>query len=178
MLGKPGTCRVSYEQLARGWESRAWEKKMGVSMATFLKITVTQPVAYLSFKIWICCLKLFSFHLTLSCTLSSWYLCPVKHKQWIINGDFGARITTWSWCVASLQEKVTEESVQRLKQRFMSAYDVTADGKLQIQEVLHELYVLNHSPISFTIVSFILKGSLFMFVSACMFDVSCQPKRR
>ncbi|KAF7665963.1 hypothetical protein LDENG_00126030 [Lucifuga dentata] len=33
------------------------------------------------------------------------------------------------------QEKVTEEGVQRLKQRFMSAYDVTADGKLQIQEL-------------------------------------------
>lgn len=30
---------------------------------------------------------------------------------------------------------MTEERVQRLKQRFMSAYDVTADGKLQIQEV-------------------------------------------
>ncbi|KAJ4931490.1 hypothetical protein JOQ06_025785 [Pogonophryne albipinna] len=35
----------------------------------------------------------------------------------------------------SPQEKVTEERVQRLKQRFMSAYDVTADGKLQIQEL-------------------------------------------
>ncbi|KAM9783012.1 secretagogin [Neosynchiropus ocellatus] len=33
------------------------------------------------------------------------------------------------------QEKVTEERVQRLKQRFMSAYDVTADGRLQIQEL-------------------------------------------
>uniref|UniRef100_A0A3P8T4B9 Secretagogin, EF-hand calcium binding protein n=1 Tax=Amphiprion percula TaxID=161767 RepID=A0A3P8T4B9_AMPPE len=33
------------------------------------------------------------------------------------------------------QEKVTEERVQRMKQRFMSAYDVTADGKLQIQEL-------------------------------------------
>ncbi|KAL7392720.1 hypothetical protein ABVT39_000722 [Epinephelus coioides] len=33
------------------------------------------------------------------------------------------------------QEKVTEERVQRLKQRFMSAYDVTADGKLQIHEL-------------------------------------------
>ncbi|XP_033958619.1 secretagogin [Pseudochaenichthys georgianus] len=33
------------------------------------------------------------------------------------------------------QEKVTEERVQGLKQRFMSAYDVTADGKLQIQEL-------------------------------------------
>ncbi|XP_037533186.1 secretagogin-like [Nematolebias whitei] len=33
------------------------------------------------------------------------------------------------------QEKATEERVQRLKQRFMSAYDVTADGKLQIQEL-------------------------------------------
>lgn len=36
---------------------------------------------------------------------------------------------------ASLQEQVTEEKVQRMKQRFMSAYDITADGKLQIQEV-------------------------------------------
>uniref|UniRef100_A0A3Q1FC72 Secretagogin, EF-hand calcium binding protein n=1 Tax=Acanthochromis polyacanthus TaxID=80966 RepID=A0A3Q1FC72_9TELE len=35
------------------------------------------------------------------------------------------------------QEKVTEERVQRMKQRFMSAYDVTADGKLQIQELAH-----------------------------------------
>uniref|UniRef100_A0A7N8XVT7 Secretagogin n=1 Tax=Mastacembelus armatus TaxID=205130 RepID=A0A7N8XVT7_9TELE len=33
------------------------------------------------------------------------------------------------------KEKVTEERVQRMKQRFMSAYDVTADGKLQIQEL-------------------------------------------
>ncbi|XP_034466824.1 secretagogin isoform X2 [Hippoglossus hippoglossus] len=33
------------------------------------------------------------------------------------------------------KEKVTEEQVQTLKQRFMSAYDVTADGKLQIQEL-------------------------------------------
>uniref|UniRef100_A0A8D2ZNY6 Secretagogin n=1 Tax=Scophthalmus maximus TaxID=52904 RepID=A0A8D2ZNY6_SCOMX len=33
------------------------------------------------------------------------------------------------------KEKVTDEQVQRLKQRFMSAYDVTADGKLQIQEL-------------------------------------------
>uniref|UniRef100_A0A3P9P094 Secretagogin n=1 Tax=Poecilia reticulata TaxID=8081 RepID=A0A3P9P094_POERE len=32
-------------------------------------------------------------------------------------------------------QKATEERVQRLKQRFMSAYDVTADGKLQIQEL-------------------------------------------
>ncbi|XP_041708216.1 secretagogin isoform X2 [Coregonus clupeaformis] len=32
-------------------------------------------------------------------------------------------------------DKVTEERVQRLKQRFMSAYDVTADGRLQIQEL-------------------------------------------
>uniref|UniRef100_A0A3B5K4I4 Secretagogin n=1 Tax=Takifugu rubripes TaxID=31033 RepID=A0A3B5K4I4_TAKRU len=33
------------------------------------------------------------------------------------------------------QEQVTEERVQRLKKRFMSAYDITADGKLQIQEL-------------------------------------------
>ncbi|XP_061531820.1 secretagogin [Phycodurus eques] len=33
------------------------------------------------------------------------------------------------------QEKATEARVQRLKQRFMSAYDVSADGKLQIQEL-------------------------------------------
>uniref|UniRef100_A0A673CXI6 Secretagogin n=1 Tax=Sphaeramia orbicularis TaxID=375764 RepID=A0A673CXI6_9TELE len=33
------------------------------------------------------------------------------------------------------EEKVTEERVQKTKQRFMSAYDVTADGKLQIQEL-------------------------------------------
>lgn len=35
------------------------------------------------------------------------------------------------------QDKVTEEDVQNLKKRFMSAYDVTADGKLQIQELAH-----------------------------------------
>ncbi|XP_045552583.1 secretagogin isoform X1 [Salmo salar] len=33
------------------------------------------------------------------------------------------------------EDKVTEERVQRLKQKFMSAYDVTADGRLQIQEL-------------------------------------------
>uniref|UniRef100_W5MRM2 Secretagogin n=1 Tax=Lepisosteus oculatus TaxID=7918 RepID=W5MRM2_LEPOC len=31
--------------------------------------------------------------------------------------------------------KITEEKVQRLKERFMSAYDATADGRLQIQEL-------------------------------------------
>lgn len=40
---------------------------------------------------------------------------------------------------ACLQEKVSEERVQGLKQRFMSAYDATADGRLQIQEVAHHL---------------------------------------
>uniref|UniRef100_A0A670IBK4 Secretagogin, EF-hand calcium binding protein n=1 Tax=Podarcis muralis TaxID=64176 RepID=A0A670IBK4_PODMU len=33
------------------------------------------------------------------------------------------------------QSPVTEEKVQRVKKRFMSAYDVTADGRLQIQEL-------------------------------------------
>ncbi|CAL8337879.1 secretagogin [Gadus morhua] len=32
-------------------------------------------------------------------------------------------------------QETTEENVQKLKQRFMSTYDVTADGKLQIQEL-------------------------------------------
>ncbi|KAJ1201842.1 hypothetical protein NDU88_005648, partial [Pleurodeles waltl] len=29
---------------------------------------------------------------------------------------------------------VTKEKVQKVKERFMSAYDVTADGRLQIHE--------------------------------------------
>ncbi|KAJ8013370.1 hypothetical protein DPEC_G00052560 [Dallia pectoralis] len=33
------------------------------------------------------------------------------------------------------EDKVTEDRVQRLKQRFMAAYDVTADGRLQIHEL-------------------------------------------
>ncbi|XP_041941405.1 secretagogin-like [Alosa sapidissima] len=33
------------------------------------------------------------------------------------------------------QDQVTEEKVQQLKQRFMSAYDDSADGRLQIQEL-------------------------------------------
>ncbi|XP_062847884.1 secretagogin [Trichomycterus rosablanca] len=33
------------------------------------------------------------------------------------------------------QDKITEEKVQQLKTRFMSAYDVTADGRLQIEEL-------------------------------------------
>nr|XP_043889433.1 secretagogin [Solea senegalensis] len=33
------------------------------------------------------------------------------------------------------QEKVTDEQIQTVKKRFMSAYDVTADGKLQIEEL-------------------------------------------
>ncbi|XP_076008893.1 secretagogin [Genypterus blacodes] len=37
------------------------------------------------------------------------------------------------------KEQATEEKVQKLKQRFMSAYDVTADGKLQIQELANML---------------------------------------
>ncbi|XP_066539835.1 secretagogin [Hoplias malabaricus] len=32
-------------------------------------------------------------------------------------------------------DNITEEKVQQLKARFMSAYDVTADGRLQIQEL-------------------------------------------
>ncbi|KAL6489085.1 hypothetical protein MHYP_G00028260 [Metynnis hypsauchen] len=32
-------------------------------------------------------------------------------------------------------DNITEEKVQQLKTRFMSAYDVTADGRLQIQEL-------------------------------------------
>ncbi|KAM6909834.1 secretagogin-like isoform 2-T2 [Xenentodon cancila] len=47
------------------------------------------------------------------------------------------------------QEKATEERVQKLKQRFMSAYDVTADGKLQIQEAfLKDLFVQHHKEVS------------------------------
>lgn len=46
-----------------------------------------------------------------------------------------AKIDVSSKPIVCPQEKVTEERVQGLKQRFMSAYDVTADGKLQIQEV-------------------------------------------
>lgn len=44
---------------------------------------------------------------------------------------------------ASQQEQVTEERVQRLKKRFMSAYDVTADGKLQIQEVCFKEFIMS-----------------------------------
>lgn len=33
------------------------------------------------------------------------------------------------------QNTITEEKVQRMKEQFMSAYDVTTDGRLQIQEV-------------------------------------------
>ncbi|XP_065102363.1 secretagogin isoform X2 [Paramisgurnus dabryanus] len=33
------------------------------------------------------------------------------------------------------EDKITEENVQQVKKRFMSAYDVTADGRLQIQEI-------------------------------------------
>ncbi|XP_030639100.1 secretagogin [Chanos chanos] len=32
------------------------------------------------------------------------------------------------------EEEITEEKVQQVKKRFMSAYDMTADGRLQIQE--------------------------------------------
>lgn len=37
---------------------------------------------------------------------------------------------------------MSEERVQSLKQRFMSAYDATADGKLQIQEVARHCFRL------------------------------------
>lgn len=33
------------------------------------------------------------------------------------------------------QNTITGEKVQRMKEQFMSAYDVTTDGRLQIQEV-------------------------------------------
>nr|XP_020637312.1 secretagogin [Pogona vitticeps] len=34
------------------------------------------------------------------------------------------------------ESTMTKEKIQKVKERFMSAYDVTADGRLQIQEVL------------------------------------------
>ncbi|XP_066482288.1 secretagogin [Tiliqua scincoides] len=37
------------------------------------------------------------------------------------------------------ESAVTEEKVQRVKERFMSAYDVTADGRLQIHELANML---------------------------------------
>ncbi|KAG1929971.1 secretagogin isoform X1 [Pimephales promelas] len=33
------------------------------------------------------------------------------------------------------EDKITKESVQQIKKRFMSAYDVTSDGRLQIEEM-------------------------------------------
>ncbi|XP_067248338.1 secretagogin isoform X1 [Chanodichthys erythropterus] len=33
------------------------------------------------------------------------------------------------------EDKITEERVQQIKKRFMSAYDVTSDGRLQIEEM-------------------------------------------
>uniref|UniRef100_A0A8C3RY71 Secretagogin n=1 Tax=Chelydra serpentina TaxID=8475 RepID=A0A8C3RY71_CHESE len=36
-----------------------------------------------------------------------------------------------------LQDGITEEKLQRVKERFMSAYDVTADGRLQIHELAY-----------------------------------------
>ena len=34
-----------------------------------------------------------------------------------------------------LKDEITDDKVGRMKERFMSAYDTTADGRLQIQEV-------------------------------------------
>uniref|UniRef100_A0A3B4ZJV1 Secretagogin, EF-hand calcium binding protein n=1 Tax=Stegastes partitus TaxID=144197 RepID=A0A3B4ZJV1_9TELE len=34
-----------------------------------------------------------------------------------------------------LKEEITEDKIQRMRERFMSAYDATADGRLQIQEL-------------------------------------------
>lgn len=72
------------------------------------------------------------------------------------NGGFGSRksMMHFNVClrIVSLQEKATEERVQRLKQRFMSAYDVTADGKLQIEEVLQ--YTISVSKIAPSFTSF------------------------
>lgn len=41
-----------------------------------------------------------------------------------------------SLLLSVLQSAITKEKVQKGKERFMSVYDVTADGRLQIQEVL------------------------------------------
>lgn len=34
-----------------------------------------------------------------------------------------------------LKDEITDDKVRRMKESFMSAYDTTADGRLQIQEV-------------------------------------------
>lgn len=57
----------TYSEFVWG-QSRPWVKNMeekGVSMVTFLKITVTQPVKYLSFNM--------CFFLKMSNTLNSWF---------------------------------------------------------------------------------------------------------
>ncbi|KAM6935559.1 secretagogin-like [Lycodopsis pacificus] len=43
------------------------------------------------------------------------------------------------------KEKMTAERLQRVKQKFMSAYDVTADGKLQIHELANLILPLDEN---------------------------------
>lgn len=87
----------------------------------------------------------YSFFSSLSyiSSYNSLYFAPIIYTVTItisVSSGFvrllwGKKIIAACCAIVSVQEKVTEERVQRLKQRFMSAYDVTADGKLQIQEV-------------------------------------------
>ncbi|XP_053169295.1 secretagogin isoform X3 [Hemicordylus capensis] len=46
-----------------------------------------------------------------------------------------SEVSTVSLLLLTPQSTITEEKVQKVKERFMSAYDVTADGRLQIQEL-------------------------------------------
>ncbi|XP_074841556.1 secretagogin [Carettochelys insculpta] len=39
--------------------------------------------------------------------------------------------------LSTFQDAITEEKLQKVKERFMSAYDVTADGRLQIHELAY-----------------------------------------
>uniref|UniRef100_A0A4W5NMW0 Secretagogin, EF-hand calcium binding protein n=1 Tax=Hucho hucho TaxID=62062 RepID=A0A4W5NMW0_9TELE len=60
--------------------------------------------------------------------------CASQRCDRMGNGEIMQRSKDNTEEVIPYSDKVTEERVQRLKQRFMSAYDVTADGRLQIQE--------------------------------------------
>ncbi|NWT87625.1 SEGN protein, partial [Lanius ludovicianus] len=46
----------------------------------------------------------------------------------------GPEVSTVPTCCFP-QRTITEEEVQRMKEQFMSVYDVTTDGRLQIQEL-------------------------------------------
>lgn len=60
--------------------------------------------------------------------------------------------------VLFLKDEITDDKIRSVKERFMSAYDTTADGRLQIQEVCLLVFIHTYLlPLLFVYRSCIIK---------------------